>query len=78
MGKSRQGAGRESLAGPGNMPSLDLVGGMLGDSCAKARVVNSNQKSGLLVSQKGVSAKEGHKQWGLGRRRDCGSWRVLA
>ena len=34
----------ESLAGPGNMPSLDLVGRMLGDSWAKARVVNSNQK----------------------------------
>lgn len=48
----------ESLAGPGNMPSLDLVGRMLGDSWAKARVVNSNQKSRVLESLKGFLCKE--------------------
>lgn len=40
------------------MPSLDLVGRMLGDSWAKARVVNSNQKSRVLESLKGFLCKE--------------------
>lgn len=39
------------------MPSLDLVGGMLGDSWAKVRVVSSDQKSRVLESFKGFSCE---------------------
>lgn len=40
---------------------IKVMGGVLWGSCAKAGSVNSNQKSGVLVSSFGVFAK-GHKK----------------
>ena len=41
----------------GNMPLLGPVGGVLWGSQAKARLVSSNQNSGVLVSSSGVLSK---------------------
>lgn len=41
---------------------IKVMGGVLWGSCAKAGSVNSNQKSGVLVSSFGVFAKKGIKR----------------
>lgn len=44
-------------AGPGRKPLSGFMGRALKGFCAKAKLVNSNQESGLLVSPMGVFSK---------------------
>lgn len=44
MGRSRQDAGRETVAGPRDMTLLGSVGEVLWDSRAKVGLINLNQK----------------------------------
>ena len=54
----------------GHMPLLGIEGQVLWDSWAKARFVNSNQKSGVLVSFVGVLSKR-CSRGRPGRRGEC-------
>ena len=63
-GSSKQSADRE-WQDLGHMPLLGFVGRVVQVSQAKARLVNSNQKSRVLVSSTGV-----HKEMALGDKGD--------
>ena len=49
---------RQRETGPGHMPSLWSMNGVLWGFWAKARLANSNQKSGVLVIPVAVLSKE--------------------